>query len=42
MAKQWSSQPELTVDLAKTYKASISTNHGPIEVDLYTAEATRV
>jgi cyclophilin family peptidyl-prolyl cis-trans isomerase len=39
MAKQWSSQPELTVDLAKTYKASISTNHGPIEVDLYTAAA---
>lgn len=35
MAQQWSTQPELTVDLAKRYRAAIDTNHGPITIDLF-------
>jgi cyclophilin family peptidyl-prolyl cis-trans isomerase len=34
MAKQYSSQPELTVDLSKSYSATIKTNHGDISLDL--------
>jgi cyclophilin family peptidyl-prolyl cis-trans isomerase len=34
MAKQYSSQPELTVDLTKRYIALLDTNHGPITIDL--------
>ncbi len=34
MAKKYDAQPELTVDLAKTYGATIKTNHGDIKVDL--------
>jgi cyclophilin family peptidyl-prolyl cis-trans isomerase len=34
MAKQYSQQPELSIDLAKKYRARLDTNHGPIEIDL--------
>lgn len=39
MAKQYDSPPELTVDLGKAYSATISTNHGNIEVELDPAAA---
>ncbi len=39
MSQQWSTQPELTVDLAKKYQAAIDTNHGPITIDLFVEEA---
>ncbi len=39
MAKQWSTQPELTVDAAKSYQATLDTNHGEINVRLYADEA---
>lgn len=38
-AKQYSSPPELTVDLAKSYSAVIATNHGDIHVDLDVARS---
>ncbi|MGQ0847836.1 MAG: peptidylprolyl isomerase [Actinomycetota bacterium] len=34
MAKQYSSQPELAIDLTKIYSAQLDTNHGPITVKL--------
>lgn len=34
MSKQYSSQPDLTVDLSKAYSATIKTNHGEITIDL--------
>ncbi len=34
MAKQWSSQPDLIIDAAHGYRATIHTNHGDIEVEL--------
>src|SRR5687767_15536092 len=34
MAKQYSSQPELTVDLDRSYTAELDTNHGPITIAL--------
>ncbi|HEY5891485.1 MAG TPA: peptidylprolyl isomerase [Acidimicrobiia bacterium] len=34
MPKLYDSQPELTVDLAKKYSATIKTNHGDIDVEL--------
>ncbi len=39
MSKQWSSPPELTVDLSKSYSATIATNHGAIEMKLFVEEA---
>ncbi len=30
---QYSSQPEMTIDLAKTYAATLHTNHGDIEIE---------
>jgi cyclophilin family peptidyl-prolyl cis-trans isomerase len=35
MAKQWSSQPDLVIDAAGTYRAVIRTNHGDITVELF-------
>ncbi|HEY7704497.1 MAG TPA: peptidylprolyl isomerase [Acidimicrobiia bacterium] len=34
MAKQYDSPPDLTIDLAKSYKATLATNHGDIEIQL--------
>jgi cyclophilin family peptidyl-prolyl cis-trans isomerase len=34
MTKQYSKQPELSIDLAKTYTAVLDTNHGPITIAL--------
>ncbi|HEY7468408.1 MAG TPA: peptidylprolyl isomerase [Acidimicrobiia bacterium] len=34
MAKQYPSQPELIIDLAKRYTATLDTNHGEIVIDL--------
>lgn len=34
MAQQYQSPPELTVDLSKSYSATITTNHGEISIDL--------
>jgi cyclophilin family peptidyl-prolyl cis-trans isomerase len=34
MAKQWSTQPDLVIDAANTYRATIRTNHGDIAVEL--------
>jgi cyclophilin family peptidyl-prolyl cis-trans isomerase len=35
MAKQWSSQPDLVIDAANQYRATIRTNHGDITVELF-------
>jgi cyclophilin family peptidyl-prolyl cis-trans isomerase len=35
MAKQWSSQPDLIIDAARAYRATITTNHGSITVELF-------
>ena len=32
MAKQYQSQPEMIIDLAKSYSATLHTNHGDIEI----------
>jgi len=34
MAKQWSQPPELTIDLDKTYSATLDTNHGEVVLSL--------
>lgn len=34
MSKQYSSQPDLTVDLSKAYSATIKTKHGEITIEL--------
>jgi cyclophilin family peptidyl-prolyl cis-trans isomerase len=34
MAKQYEKQPELSIDLGKTYTALLDTNHGPITIAL--------
>jgi cyclophilin family peptidyl-prolyl cis-trans isomerase len=34
LAKQYPSQPELIIDLAKRYTATLDTNHGEIVIDL--------
>lgn len=39
MAKQWSTQPDLTIDAAKTYQAKLDTNHGHFEIRLFAEEA---
>ena len=30
---QYPSQPEMTIDLAKTYAATLHTNHGDIDIE---------
>jgi cyclophilin family peptidyl-prolyl cis-trans isomerase len=35
MAKQWSTQPDLIIDAAKHYRATIRTSHGDIVVELF-------
>jgi peptidyl-prolyl cis-trans isomerase B (cyclophilin B) len=34
-SKQWKSPPELTIDTSKTYRVTMETNKGTIEIDLY-------
>jgi len=33
--KQWKKPPKMQIDLKKTYRATIETNRGPIELELY-------
>ncbi len=35
MTQQYPSAPDLTIDLAKQYSATLHTNHGDIEIDLH-------
>jgi peptidyl-prolyl cis-trans isomerase B (cyclophilin B) len=39
--KQWSSPPALQIDPKKSYKATIETNRGTIELDLYPQHAPK-
>ncbi len=39
MAHQWSSPPALTIDTTKTYKVTIDTTKGTIELELYAQNA---
>ena len=39
MAKSYSAPPEFTIDLDKTYSATLDTNHGSIEIDLDAARS---
>jgi len=39
--KQWNSPPEMQVDPQKTYRATIDTERGPIELELYPQHAAR-
>ncbi|MFN2103599.1 MAG: peptidylprolyl isomerase [Candidatus Promineifilaceae bacterium] len=41
MAMQWSSPPEMTIDSDKEYKATIETNKGKIDLDLFPAYAPK-
>ena len=41
MARQYSSYPEMTLDPAKSYKATIKTNRGDIDLDLFAADAPK-
>jgi len=39
MAKQYSAPPSLDIDLAKTYSASLDTNHGEISIRFFAEDA---
>ncbi len=39
MAKQYNSPPEQTIDSSKQYSASMKTNRGTIEIELFAADA---
>lgn len=39
MAQQYDAPPDLTIDLAKTYRAILHTSAGDIAIDLYAADA---
>lgn len=39
MTKQYPAPPELTIDLGKTYSATLDTNHGQIEIELDAARS---
>ena len=41
MARQYSSYPDMTIDPTTTYTATIKTNRGDIELDLFAAEAPK-
>ena len=41
MAKQYDSPPEMTIDKAKDYEATIKTNRGDITVKLYASDSPR-
>jgi peptidyl-prolyl cis-trans isomerase B (cyclophilin B) len=38
-AQQWDAPPEMQIDVSKTCKVSITTNRGPIELELYPQHA---
>ena len=40
-AKQWSQPPEMTIDVKKTYRVSIETDRGSIELELYPQHAPK-
>jgi len=39
MAQQYDAAPDLTIDLSKTYRATLHTSSGDISIDLYAADA---
>lgn len=39
MDKSYSSAPDLTIDLGKTYSAKLSTNRGDIDIELFTEKS---
>ncbi|MEF3275973.1 MAG: peptidylprolyl isomerase [Chloroflexus sp.] len=39
MAKQWSSPPAMSIDVSKTYRVTMETTKGTIEIDLYPQHA---
>ena len=39
MGNQYDAQPELTIDLAKTYQATLHTSEGDIAIEFYPADA---
>ena len=41
MPKEYSSYPEMVIDPAKTYQATIKTDKGDIELDLFAADAPK-
>jgi peptidyl-prolyl cis-trans isomerase B (cyclophilin B) len=41
VARQYSSYPDMTIDPTTTYTATIKTNRGDIELDLFAAEAPK-
>jgi peptidyl-prolyl cis-trans isomerase B (cyclophilin B) len=41
VARQYASYPDMTLDLGKSYTATIRTNQGDIEVELFAAEAPK-
>ena len=41
MPRRYELQPELSIDLTKTYSATLHTSHGPITIDLFAAAAPR-
>ncbi len=40
-AKQWDAPPEMHIDLSKTYRVTIKTNRGDIELELYPEHAPK-
>jgi peptidyl-prolyl cis-trans isomerase B (cyclophilin B) len=40
-AKQWDAPPEMQIDLSKTYRVTIKTNRGDIELELYPEHAPK-
>lgn len=41
MSKTWSSPPAMQIDLKKTYRATIETNRGAIEIEFYSKHAPK-
>lgn len=41
MARRYSSYPEMTLDSTKSYRATIKTNRGDIDLDLFAVEAPK-
>ena len=39
MAKQYSAPPAMTIDESKSYSATLKTNHGDINIDLFASKA---
>ena len=40
-AKQWDAPPEMQIDVSKTYRVTIKTNRGDIELELYPEHAPK-